>query len=269
MYFVYSSDKRPLCNNALETVSLCCVCIGQNVKIQHIFWVHIQLYFFINLRITGRFFFFLSSSLLIVRQLSIWNGYKPFFSLLYNCQLLCFWRLASSTVVEVFPQPFFSGYCSFKDDCYKLVMPNYMPYPWVASVLRFLKVIFLLSPLENSVFSKFNFSTYVSSTELKFVGLWFRSQFGLVLLCPFEFHIILSVFLICCTIDVSCHTSSVLGKGGLRLKTVFFVNCKSSSCIFCVLKYKKTLTVSYHVPFFHKIKFPYCINVHSSYCIQI
>jgi hypothetical protein len=27
--------------------------------------------------------------------------------LLYNCQLLCFWRLALSIVVEVFPQPFF------------------------------------------------------------------------------------------------------------------------------------------------------------------
>ena len=29
------------------------------------------------------------------------------FSLLYNCQLLCFWWLALSIVVEVFPLPFF------------------------------------------------------------------------------------------------------------------------------------------------------------------
>jgi hypothetical protein len=40
------------------------------------------------------FFFFLSSNLLIGWQLSIWNCCKPLFSLLYNCQLPCFWRLA-------------------------------------------------------------------------------------------------------------------------------------------------------------------------------
>jgi hypothetical protein len=51
--------------------------------------------------------FFLSLNLLIGWQLSIWICCKPFFSLLYNCQLLCFWRLASSIVVEVFPWPFF------------------------------------------------------------------------------------------------------------------------------------------------------------------
>jgi hypothetical protein len=44
---------------------------------------------------------------LIGWQLSIWICCKPFFSLLYNCELLCFWRLALSVVVEVFPQPFF------------------------------------------------------------------------------------------------------------------------------------------------------------------
>jgi hypothetical protein len=79
-------------------------------------------------------FFFLSHNLLIGWHLSIWNCCKPFFSLLYNCQFLCFWRLALSIVVEVFPRPFFSGYCSFKDVYYKLVMPNCMPYPWVASI---------------------------------------------------------------------------------------------------------------------------------------
>jgi len=44
------------------------------------------------------FFFFLSFNLLIGWQLSIWNCCKPFFSLLYNCQLVCFWRLAVSIV---------------------------------------------------------------------------------------------------------------------------------------------------------------------------
>jgi len=43
---------------------------------------------------------------LIGWQLSIWNCCKPFFSLLYNCQLLRFWRLALIIVV-VFPRPFF------------------------------------------------------------------------------------------------------------------------------------------------------------------
>ena len=75
------------------------------------------------------FFFFLSLNLLTGWQLSIWMCRKPFFSLLYNCQLLCFWRLALSIVVEVFPRPFFSKYCSFKD-----VMPNCIPHPRVASI---------------------------------------------------------------------------------------------------------------------------------------
>ena len=39
-------------------------------------------------------FLILSFVLLICRQLSIWNCYKPFFSLLCICQLLCFCRLA-------------------------------------------------------------------------------------------------------------------------------------------------------------------------------
>jgi hypothetical protein len=42
-------------------------------------------------------FFFLSFNILIGWQLAIWNCCKPFFSLLYNCQLLRFWRLALST----------------------------------------------------------------------------------------------------------------------------------------------------------------------------
>ena len=51
------------------------------------------------------FFFFFN--LLIGRQLSIWICCKLFFSLLYNCPLLCSWRLALSIVVEVFPWHFF------------------------------------------------------------------------------------------------------------------------------------------------------------------
>jgi hypothetical protein len=73
-------------------------------------------------------FFFLSFNHLIGWHLSIWICCQTFFSLLYNCQLLCFWRLSLSTVIEVFPWPF-SRYCSFKDVYYKLVMPNYMPSP--------------------------------------------------------------------------------------------------------------------------------------------
>jgi hypothetical protein len=71
-------------------------------------------------------------------QLSTWNCYKPFFSLLYNCQLLCFWPIVSSTVVKVFLQLFFR-YCLFSNIYYKLVMPNYMPYPWVASIFNTLR----------------------------------------------------------------------------------------------------------------------------------
>jgi len=53
------------------------------------------------------FFFFLPFNLLIGLQFSICNCYKPLYPLLYNCQLLCFCRLALSIAVEVFPLPFF------------------------------------------------------------------------------------------------------------------------------------------------------------------
>jgi len=46
--------------------------------------------------------FFLSFILLIGWQFSIWNCCRPFFSLLYNCQLLCFGRLGLCIIVEVF-----------------------------------------------------------------------------------------------------------------------------------------------------------------------
>jgi hypothetical protein len=48
-----------------------------------------------------------SSVFLFGWQLSIWNCCKPFFSLLYNCQLLCFWRLDLNSAAEGFPRPFF------------------------------------------------------------------------------------------------------------------------------------------------------------------
>jgi hypothetical protein len=57
--------------------------------------------------VRGSFFVFLTFNLLISWQLSIWNCCHPFFSLLYNCQLLCFWWLVLSTAVEVFPRLFF------------------------------------------------------------------------------------------------------------------------------------------------------------------
>jgi hypothetical protein len=82
---------------------------------------------------------FLSFSLSIGWRLSIWKCCKLFFSLLYNCQLLCFWRLALSIVVEVFPRPFFR-ILLLQGFHYKLVMPNCMPYPNMASVfLEFVK----------------------------------------------------------------------------------------------------------------------------------
>lgn len=51
--------------------------------------------------------FFLSFILLIGWQFSIWNCCRPFFSLLYNCQLLCFGRLGLCIIVEVFLWAFF------------------------------------------------------------------------------------------------------------------------------------------------------------------
>ena len=59
----------------------------------------LQIFFF--------FFFFLSFNLLIGWQLYIWSCCEPFFSLLYNRQLLCSWQLALSILIEVFPWAFF------------------------------------------------------------------------------------------------------------------------------------------------------------------
>jgi hypothetical protein len=58
-------------------------------------------------RPTNAQYIILSFNLLIGWQISIWICCKPFFSLLYNCQLLCSWRLALSTAVEVFSSGFF------------------------------------------------------------------------------------------------------------------------------------------------------------------
>jgi hypothetical protein len=61
-----------------------------------------------SLHFSLKWIFFLSLSLLIGWQLSIWNCCKPFFSLLtYNCQLLYICRLSLSIVVDVFPRVFF------------------------------------------------------------------------------------------------------------------------------------------------------------------
>jgi hypothetical protein len=74
-------------------------------------------------------FFFLSFNLLIGWQLSVCNCCKPLSSLLYNCQLLCFWRIALYTVVDVFPRPF-SGYTNYITDCKLLLFHsfNLLPY---------------------------------------------------------------------------------------------------------------------------------------------
>ena len=87
----------------LFCATLCC-------HLRLIWLYHIFPHYLKNGMIFGKkffFFFFLSINLLIGWQLSIWNCCKPFFSLLYNCQLLCFWRTALSIVVEVYPRPFF------------------------------------------------------------------------------------------------------------------------------------------------------------------
>ena len=116
--------------------------------------------------------FFLSFHLLIGWQLFIWNCCKPLFSLLYNCQLLCFCWVALSIVVGLF-----SRYCSFRDVYYKLVMPNCMPYPWVVSIFFFFnfKSNFFLLPFEKLHHLLFCLSilylTFFSSTMFQ-MHLW-------------------------------------------------------------------------------------------------
>ena len=98
--------------------------------------------------------FSLSFNFLIGWQHPIWNCCKPFFSMLYNCQLLCFWPLALSTVIDVFPWPFFQILLlqgCLLQTCYVLSMGG-------VYFLKFLKVIFLLSPFEKLHHSLFYLS---------------------------------------------------------------------------------------------------------------
>ena len=146
-YFMYVFSMLSLESRCLKVMlrEWCCRwgLFGMAVLLQHCFSL-------------GCGFFFLSLSLLIGWELSIWICCKPCSSLLCNLQLLCFWWLSLSIVVEVFPRPF-PKYCSFKDVYYKLVMPTYMPYPWVASIFfKFWKLIFLLSPFEKLHHSLFH-----------------------------------------------------------------------------------------------------------------
>jgi hypothetical protein len=53
---------------------------------------------------------------LLILQSCAWLAAFPLEFLQANLFIaLCFWRLALSIVVEVFPRHFFSAYCSFKD----------------------------------------------------------------------------------------------------------------------------------------------------------
>ena len=90
----------------------------------------------------------LSLSLLIGWQLSIWNCCKPFFPLLYNCQLLCFWRLALNTVVEVFPQPFFPYIAPSRMFTTNSLCLIVCPIHLWPLFFKFLKANFLLSLFE-------------------------------------------------------------------------------------------------------------------------
>jgi hypothetical protein len=135
------------------------------------------------LRVWDIYLLFLSFNLLIGWQLSIWNCCKPFFSLLYNCQLLCFWRLALSTAVEVFPG-LFSGYCLF-EDIYSLCL-IICPIYECRLFLKILKVIFILSPFENLRHSLFYLSILFSTF---FPNIMFQMHIR-----PFIYFILGSMF---------------------------------------------------------------------------
>ena len=53
-------------------------------------------------------FFFISFNLLVSWQLSVWNCRKPFFSLLYNCQLLLFLATCFKYCSRGLPMAFYS-----------------------------------------------------------------------------------------------------------------------------------------------------------------
>ena len=107
-------------------------------------------------------------NLLIGWQLYIWICCKPFFSLLYNCQLLYFWRLALSIIVEVFPLPFFPNIAPSRMFNTNSLCLTVCPIHEWRLFLKCLKVIFLLSPFEKLHHSLFylsiSFSTFFSNS---------------------------------------------------------------------------------------------------------
>ena len=91
---------------------------------------------------------YVTHNLSIGRQLSICNCCKPFFPSLYNCQLLCFCPLALSTAVQLFPRHF--PQILLLQAC---LLQTHYAYHYALSMsgvyfLKFVKLIFLLSPFE-------------------------------------------------------------------------------------------------------------------------
>ena len=116
--------------------------------------------------LSADFIFFFN--LLIGWHLSIWISCKLFFSMLYNCPLLCSWRLALIIVVEVFPWPIFLilplPKCLQQTHCAKLYALSMNG----VYCLKFFKVAILLSPFEKLPHSLFYLSilflTFFSNT---------------------------------------------------------------------------------------------------------
>ena len=94
---------------------------------------------------------------LIGWQLSIWIFCTLFFSLLYNCLLLCSWRFALSIVVEVFPLPFFPNIAPSRMFTTNSLCLIVCPIHKWRLFLKILKMVFLLSPFEKLHLSLFYF----------------------------------------------------------------------------------------------------------------
>jgi len=97
-------------------------------------------------------FFFLSFNLLIGWQFSIWNYCKPFYSLLYNCQLLCLWRLVFEYFSRGFPTSFFPDIAPSRMFTTNLLCLILCPlHEWRLFFKTFKSNTFFFRPLKNFI----------------------------------------------------------------------------------------------------------------------
>ena len=93
-------------------------------------------------------FFFFSLNPLIGWQISIGNCCKPFFSLLYNYKLLCFWRLTFKYCSRSLPTAFIPDIAPLRVFTTNSLCFSVCPLHEWRVCFKISKIIFIFSPFE-------------------------------------------------------------------------------------------------------------------------